>query len=102
MPAHLLLAIDSSKVQEPWQKDMWPPAQLPESCKGFLALGFQGHLSLPSPYDSVLISLPCKKFLMFFPFFLLKWVTVKKNDPKLRNKAYSMIACLLSAMVSTV
>lgn len=75
------------------------PALLPESCKGFLALVFQGHLSLPSPLP---ISLPCKKFLIFFPFFLLKWVTVEKNDPKLRNKAYSMIACLFSAVVSTV
>lgn len=49
MSADLLLAIYSFKVQEPCQKDMWPSAQLPESRKGPLALGFQGHSSLQSP-----------------------------------------------------
>ena len=64
MSAGLGLTIYSFKVQEQCQKDMWSSAQLPESCKGPLVLGFQGHAGLPSPQDSVQTSFQCKKFIL--------------------------------------
>lgn len=64
MPADPGLASYNVRVQAPCQQDMWPSAQAPESCKGPLVLGSQGHAGLPSPRDPVQTPFQCKKFIL--------------------------------------